>query len=106
MSKVSTELSETARNANSMIFQRLAVVNNGDVAEKLAMDASSFSRLINEKKNNGLTVVEACCELLSIIGLKVVDAEDVYCSRETAEATRELLKNCFNSPEFMRILFK
>ncbi|EOQ73510.1 MULTISPECIES: hypothetical protein [Acinetobacter calcoaceticus/baumannii complex] len=106
MNKLSIELSASARNARSMILQKLAVLNNGDIAEELGIDATTFSKIKNKKENNGLTDLEMFCELLNLIGLKIVDADDVYCSKETAEATRELLKNCFNSPEFMRILFK
>ncbi|AQZ81546.1 transcriptional regulator [Acinetobacter calcoaceticus] len=106
MSKVSIEMCEIARNSNHIILHHLATTNNGVLAEHLAMDASSFSRMINEKKNNGLTVVETCCELLSELGLKIVNAQDVYCSPEVAEATRVFLSNSFSSPDYMRILFK
>ncbi|RYL22208.1 XRE family transcriptional regulator [Acinetobacter piscicola] len=106
MSKVLIELSESARNARSMILQSLAVVNNGEVASKLGLDPTTLSKMKNEKKNNGLSELDVFCELLQLIGLKIVDADDVYCSLETAEATRELLRNCFNSPDYMRILFK
>lgn len=106
MSKVLNELSESARNSTAMVMQRLATTNNGDLASQLAIDPSSFSRFVNDKKSNNLTTIEMISELLHLIGLKIVQTEDVYCSVETAEATRELLKNCFNSPEYMRILFK
>lgn len=106
MSKVLIELSESARNARSMILQALAVVNNGEVANQLGLDPTTLSKMKNEKKNNGLSELDIFCELLQLIGLKVVDIDDVYCSIETAEATRELLRNCFNSPDYMRILFK
>ncbi|WP_166167956.1 XRE family transcriptional regulator [Acinetobacter sp. SA01] len=106
MSKVSIELSASARNARAMILQSLAITNNGDVAGKLGIDPTTLSKMKNERKTNGLTEIEMFCELLHLVGLKIVNADDVYCSVETAEATRELLKNCFNSPDYMRILFK
>ena len=53
MSKVLIELSESARNARSMILQALAVVNNGEVANQLGLDPTTLSKMKNEKKNNG-----------------------------------------------------
>lgn len=106
MSKVSAEISATARNAQSMILQRLALVNNGEIAGMLGVDASTFSRFISEIKSSGLTNTEMFCELLDRLGLKVVNANDVYCSPEVAEATRVFLSNSFSSPDYMRILFK
>lgn len=106
MNKLSIEQSESARNANSLILQKLAVVNNGKLAEQLGIDSTSFSRLINNKKDNNLTQVETICALFHILGLKLVNIEDVYCSKEIAEATRVYLANAFNSKEYMQILFK
>lgn len=106
MSKVLTELSESARNMHSALMRSLAVTNNGDLADQLGMDASTFSRFVNEKKSNGLSNLESVCAMLHMVDKKLVSSSDVYCSMETADATRELLKNCFNSPDYMRILFK
>lgn len=50
MSKVSIEMSASARNARSMILQKLAVLNNGDIAEELGLDATVFSKIKNERK--------------------------------------------------------
>lgn len=106
MSKVSIELSATARNNASLILRAINSSNQSKVAESLGIDPSTLTRMKNDKKSNDLTEIELLGGLLSEIGLKIVNATDVYCSVETAEATRELLKNCFNSPEYMRILFK
>jgi len=106
MSKVSIELSEIARNSRALVLSSLASTNNREIASQLGMDPTAFSKMKNEQKSNGLTDVEFFCELLNLVGLKIVSSSDVYCSVETAEATRELLRNCFNSPEYMRILFK
>ena len=106
MTKVLIELSENARNTQSQILQPLAVINNGDIAKRLNIDGATFSRFVNEKKTNGLTNIEMFSEMLNMLGLKVVPADHVFCSEEVVEATRILLKNAFNSPDYMKLLFK
>ncbi|AYA04608.1 XRE family transcriptional regulator [Acinetobacter sp. WCHAc010034] len=106
MSKVSIELPATASNDASLILRALNASNQSKVAEQLGVDPSTLSRLKNDKKSNDLTEVEFFTGLLSAVGLKVVNANDVYCSPEVAEATRVFLSNSFSSPDYMRILFK
>lgn len=106
MNKVSIELDASAINNASLILKAVNSSNQGKVAEQLGVDASTLSRMKNDKKSNNLTDIEFLAGLLSAVGLKVVDAKDVYCSQEIAEATRVYLANAFNSPEYMRILFK
>ncbi|ARG13842.1 hypothetical protein [Acinetobacter phage A785.1] len=106
MSKVSNELPASASNNESLILQALNASNQRQVAEKVGIDASTLSRMKNDKKNNGLTEIEFISFLLTAIGLKVVQESDVYCSPEIAEATRVYLAHAFTSPEYMRILFK
>ena len=106
MSKVSPELSASARNGISRILQSLANCRQSELAEQLGVDPSTLSRMKTDRKNNDLTDVELLSGLLSAVGLKVVNANDVYCSPEVAEATRVFLSNSFSSPDYMRILFK
>ncbi|MEN3979051.1 XRE family transcriptional regulator [Acinetobacter sp. CWB-B33] len=106
MSKVSIELPASAINDASLILRALNSSNQSKVAEQLGVDASTLSRMKNDKKSNDLTDIELLSGLLSVIGLKVVNANDVYCSPEVAEATRVFLSNSFSSPDYMRILFK
>lgn len=106
MSKVLPELPEIARNNASLILRHINASNQSKVAEMIGIDASTLSRLKNDKKTNGLTELEFIGALLASVGLKVVDTNDVFCSQEVAEATRVYLANAFNSPEYMRILFK
>ncbi|MCY6987546.1 CII family transcriptional regulator [Acinetobacter baumannii] len=106
MSKVSNELPASASNNESLILQALNASNQRLVAEKVGIDASTLSRMKNDKKNNGLTEIEFISSLLTAIGLKVVPESDVYCSPEIAEATRVYLAHAFTSLEYMRILFK
>lgn len=106
MSKVSIELNASAINNASLILRAVNASNQSKVSEQLRIDASTLSRMKNDKKSNDLTDIEFFSGLLSLIGLKVVNANDVYCSQEIAEATRVYLSNAFSSPEYMRILFK
>ncbi|MDV8155228.1 MULTISPECIES: helix-turn-helix transcriptional regulator [Acinetobacter] len=106
MSKLLIEESASASNNASLILKAINSCNQGDVAKHLGVDASTLSRMKNDKKSNNLTDLEFLAGLLSAIGLKVVNANDVYCSPEMAEATRVMLAHAFTSPEYMRILFK
>lgn len=106
MSKLLIEESASASNNASLILKAINSCNQGDIAKRLGVDASTFSRMKNDRKSNSLTEIEFLAGLLSAIGLKVVNANDVYCSPEMAEATRVMLAHAFTSPEYMRILFK
>lgn len=106
MSKVLPELSEMARNNASLLLRNINASNQSKVAEQIGVDASTLSRLKNDKKTSGLTEVEFIGALLTSVGLKIVPASDVYCSPEIAEATRVYLAHAFTSPEYMRIIFK
>ncbi|RSO56375.1 XRE family transcriptional regulator [Acinetobacter lactucae] len=106
MSKVSTELTTSANNDVSLILQALNSSNQSKIADLLGVDPSTLSRMKNEKKSNDLTEIEFIGVLLRTLGLKVVQAKDVYCSPEIAEATRVFLSNSFSSPDYIRILFK
>ncbi|KAF1025827.1 MAG: hypothetical protein GAK29_01689 [Acinetobacter bereziniae] len=106
MSKVSIELNASAINNASLILRAVNSSNQSKVADLFGIDASTLSRMKNDKKSNDLTDIELFSGLLSAIGLKVVNANDVYCSPEVAEATRVFLSNSFSSPDYMRILFK
>lgn len=106
MSKLSIELPASAINNASLILKAVNSSNQSKVAEQLGVDASTLSRMKNDKKSNNLTDIELLAGLLSAIGLKVVNENDVYCSPEVAEATRVFLSNSFSSPDYMRILFK
>lgn len=107
MSKVSIEMSASARNNESLILHCLDSQNQKEIAECVGVDASTITRMKTDKKeSNNLTQVEFLSVFIDSIGLKLVRKGDVYCSQEVAEATRVYLANAFNSPEYMRILFK
>ena len=97
--ELSPEYLEKAREIESILSQRVPVVTQTKICEVSGADKNKISRLINDD-------LDLIATAIAVLGLKVVPEDAVFCSKETAEATRELLKNCFNSPEYMRILFK
>lgn len=106
MSKVSIELSAMARNIESVILQAMNSGNQGRIAEHIGVNASTVSRKKTDKKPSGLTEIEEVSIFIESLGLKLVEADAIYCSPEIAEATRVYLSNAFSSPEYMRIIFK
>ena len=52
MSKLSVDMSASARNDVSRIFHALAQTNNSEIAGQLNIDASTLSRMKNEKKSS------------------------------------------------------
>ncbi|HEI8439556.1 hypothetical protein V8P92_02165 [Acinetobacter baumannii] len=72
MSKLSNDLTARARNTRALVMQALASKNNGEIADRLGIDASTLSRMKNDKKSNGLSEIENACALLDVLGLKVI----------------------------------
>lgn len=72
MSKVSSELPASARNSISRVNRVIASTNNAQLAEKIGLDPTTFSRLKNDKKTNGLSDIENVCAMLDVLGLKIV----------------------------------
>jgi len=105
MSKVSIDLSASARNDVSRILQALAISKQGELADQLAVDPSTISRLKNEKKNNGLTEIEMFCELLSCLGLKVVPKEYQSIDKSRVEALLVMSKSWMSRIESVDDLF-
>lgn len=99
ITQLSTEYREKARETESLLSQAIANTTQAKICVETGANKDKINRLVN----NDLDLISA---MLTICGLKVVPQDYIYCSKETAEATRELLKNCFNSPDYMRILFK
>ncbi len=97
ITKLSNEHYEKAREINTLISQRLLINKQAKICDITGVDKSKISRISQD--------VELISAILAILELKVVDKNSVYCSKGTAEATRELLKTAFESPEFMKILF-
>lgn len=105
MSKVSVELSASARNDVSRILQGLALSNQGELADQLKVDPSTVSRMKIDRKNNGLTEIETFCELLSCLGLKVVPKDYQSIDKERVAALLVMSKSWMNRIESVDDLF-
>ncbi|RSO56895.1 transcriptional regulator [Acinetobacter pittii] len=105
MNKVSTELTASARNGVSRILQALALNKNTEIADHLNVDASTLSRMKNDKKSNGLTEIENFCELLSCLGLKVVPKDYQSIDKERVAALLVMSKSWMNRIETVDDLF-
>jgi DNA-binding Xre family transcriptional regulator len=105
MSKVSIDLSASARNDVSRILQALASSKQGELAEQLSVDPSTISRMKIDKKNNGLTEIELFCELLSCLGLKVVPKEYQSIDKSRVEALLVMSKSWMSRIETVDDLF-
>lgn len=105
MSKVSIELSASARNGISRILQALATGNNSDIATLIGVDPSTVSRMKNDKKTNGLTEIETLCELLSCLGLKIVPKEYQSIDKSRVEALLVMSKSWMSRIESVDDLF-
>lgn len=105
MSKVSIELSASARNDVSRILQALATGNNSEIATLIGVDPSTVSRMKNDKKTNGLTEIETLCELLSCLGLKIVPKEYQSIDKSRVEALLVMSKSWMSRIESVDDLF-
>lgn len=105
MSKVSVELSASARNDVSRILQGLALSNQSELADQLKVDPSTVSRMKIDRKNNGLTEIETFCELLSCLGLKVVPKDYQSIDKERVAALLVMSKSWMNRIESVDDLF-
>lgn len=105
MSKLSIEMSASARNDVARILNALATSNNSAIAEQLHIDPSSLSRMKNDKKANNLTEIETLCELLSCLGLKVVPKEYQSIDKSRVEALLVMSKSWMSRIESVDDLF-
>ena len=105
MSKLSPELSASTRNDISRIFQALAQTNNSELANLLGVDASTLSRMKNDKKSNGLTEIETACALFSLLGFKIVPKSYESLDRDTAASMFHMMKCYINRVESVDDLF-
>ncbi|MBC6802857.1 transcriptional regulator [Acinetobacter baumannii] len=105
MNKLLVDLSASARNDVSRILQALASNKNVEIAEHLNVDASTLSRMKNDKKSNGLTENENFCELLSCLGLKVVPKDYQSIDKERVAALLVMSKSWMNRIETVDDLF-
>ncbi|EMB4641736.1 transcriptional regulator [Acinetobacter baumannii] len=106
MSKVSTELSASARNGVSRILHGLDISNQKEIAEHLKVDPSTLSRMKNDRKSNGLTELESCLVLLDILGFKTVLKKYRMISEEKLNALFVMSKAWMESKQTIDDLFQ
>ena len=92
MSKVSTELTASARNSISRVMRVLATINNAQIAESIGLDPTTFSRMKNDKKSNGLSDFENTCAALVAMGLKIVPKKYKLIHKEKLAALLAMAK--------------
>lgn len=91
MSQSSSDPRATARNAHTLLLQRLRTdVNQTDAAKLLGVNKSTINRLIN-------THAEDLLGLLAVAGLQVVDRAVRVISEEDLEALRRLARRGLDS---------
>ena len=105
MSKVSIELSASARNGVSRILHSLANSRQSELAEQLGVDPSTLSRMKTDRKNNDLTEIEMFCELLSCLGLKIVPKEYQSIDKARVEALLVMSKSWMSRIDTVDDLF-
>ncbi|EMF0908304.1 TPA: transcriptional regulator [Acinetobacter baumannii] len=105
MSKLSVDISASARNGVSRILHGLDISNQKEIAEHLKVDPSTITRLKTDKKNNGLNEIEMFCELLSLLGLKVVPKDYQSIDKEHVAALLVMSKSWMNRIETVDDLF-
>ncbi|WP_407492472.1 transcriptional regulator [Acinetobacter baumannii] len=105
MSKLSIDISASARNGVSRILHGLDISNQKEIAEQLKVDPSTITRLKTDKKNNGLNKIEMFCELLSLLGLKVVPKDYQSIDKERVAVLLVMSKSWMNRIETVDDLF-
>lgn len=105
MSKVSIEISASARNDASRVLHGLDSSNQKEIAEQLGVDPSTVTRMKTNKKDNGLNEIEMFCELLSCLGLKIVPKEYQSIDKSRVEALLVMSKSWMNRIETVDDLF-
>ena len=106
MSKVLNDLPASARNSITRVLRVLASSNNSQIAEQLGLDPSSFSRMKNDKKSNGLTDIENVCAMLDSLGLKLVPKKYKMISETRLAALLEMAKSWMDRIDSVDDLFQ
>ncbi|HHE4715868.1 transcriptional regulator [Acinetobacter baumannii] len=106
MSKLSVDISASARNGVSRILHGLDISNQKEIAEQLKVDPSTLSRMKNDRKSNGLTELENCLVLLDILGFKTVLKKYRMISEEKLNALFVMSKAWMESKQTIDDLFQ
>lgn len=97
ITQLSDEHREKAREAHHLISQRFSVVSQTKVCEETGAHKDKINRMI---KND----LDLIASVLTVLGLKVVPQNYIYCDPEIVDATAVFFQHAASSPDFMRRL--
>lgn len=89
MKPVSAAVVERARKFHSLTLQRVASVGQNEIAEQLQVSEATVSRFVS-------TDLERWCQVMSIIGLKVVPTDMKCYPKDQIEAIFTLARASMN----------
>lgn len=95
--QLSDEHREKAREAHHLISQRFSVVSQAKVCDETGAHKDKINRMV---KND----LDLIASMLTVLGLKVVPADYIYCDPEIVDATAVFFTHAASSPDFMRRL--
>lgn len=95
--QLSDEHREKAREAHHLISQRFSTVSQAKVCNETGANKDKVNRMVN----NDLDLVAS---ILTVLGLKVVPQDYIYCDPEIVDATAVFFQHAASSPDFMRRL--
>lgn len=105
MIKLSDKEHATARKQHQRLLQVIELSCEADIADKLGMDAATFSRMKNEVRKNGMNSLETFCLLIDYLGLKLVPKSYQSFERGRVEALFTLAKGWMGRAETVDDLF-
>lgn len=89
---LTAELNERSRRYNTLILQRIASVGQKIIAEQLQTSEATVSRFVGHD-------LEKVCQVLAVLGLKVVPAEAQCYSPEKIRILLSLARDHLNQLE-------
>lgn len=105
MNPLSEKHNAMARKQHSRLLQAIELSCEAELAKNLGMDATTFSRMKNEVRKNGLNSLETFCLLIDQLGLKIVPKSYQSFERERVEALFTLSKGWMARAETVDDLF-
>lgn len=97
VTELSPEYREKAREAHHLISQRFSSVTQTKVCSETGAHKDKINRMVH----NDLDLIAS---MLTVLGLKVVPEEYIYCDPEIVDATAVFFQHAASSPDFMRRL--
>lgn len=95
--QLSDEHREKAREAEHLISQGFSLVSQTKVCDETGAHKDKINRMV---KND----LDLIASVLTVLGLKVVPQNYIYCDPEIVDATAVFFQHAASSPDFMRRL--